>query len=50
MLTFRNLLKNFNFSQKSYNHGHDGSEVPNETTIKLGHAIENLNVLGGFWF
>jgi hypothetical protein len=30
--------------------GHDENEIPDKTTIKLGHVVENLNVLGGFLF
>jgi hypothetical protein len=50
MLTFGSPLKNFDFSQQFCNQGHDESKVLDETTIKLGHVVENLNVLGGFWF
>jgi hypothetical protein len=48
MLTFGSPLKKFNSPQQFCNRAHDESNVLDERTIKMGHAIEPLNVLGGF--
>jgi len=50
MLTFGSPLKYFDFLQQFRDQGHDESKVLDETTIKLGRAIKNLNVLGRCWF
>jgi hypothetical protein len=46
-LTFWDLFKK-NYLQFG-RWGHDEGKIPNETSIKLGHAVVNLNVLGSFW-
>jgi hypothetical protein len=49
-IAIQKFNENFDFCSNFCNQGHDESEIQDETTIKLRHVIENLNVFGDFQF
>jgi hypothetical protein len=49
-LTLWNPFKCFGFSKEFGDGGHNKGKILYETSIKLSHTIENLDILGGFWY